>query len=96
MNKYKIIWSPKAYKDLQNIYKYIVYNLEEKNIANNITDKIFNLISGLKYLPERYIKIFDYNDETKNLRKLVVDNYIVIYEVNNNTRASFYFTYISL
>ena len=95
MNNYKIIWSPKAYDDLQNIYTYIAYHLKEKHIANNLIKKILNSISNLNYLPERYIKLYKSNPKAKNLRKLQVNNYVVIYEVKHNTRANIYFTYIS-
>lgn len=93
MKKYKIIWSPKAYKDLENIHYYIEYYLKEKNIANNIVKKILDSIANLSYLPEKYIKIQYLEDETKNMRKMKVDNYIVIYEINNFIRSSIYFTY---
>lgn len=95
MNNYKIIWSPKAYDDLQNIYTYIAYHLKEKHVANNLIKKILNSISNLNYSPERYIKLYKSNPKAKNLRKLQVNNYVVIYEVKHNTRASIYFAHIS-
>ena len=92
MNKYKIIWSPKAYDDLQNIHAYITYKLKEKHIANNVIKKILNSIASLNYLPEKYIRIYKSDPKAKNWRKLAIDNYIVIYEVEDNTRSSIYFT----
>jgi len=86
MNKYEIIWSPKAYEDLQNIYAYIINQLKEKYIANNIIKNILNSISSLSYLPERHTKVFKSKIRIKNLRKLHIDNYVVIYEVVHNTR----------
>ena len=95
MNKYKIIWSPKAYDDLKNIHAYITYQLKEKRIANNVIKKILNSISSLNYFPERYIKLYKSDPKLRNWRKLAIDNYIVIYEVEYNTRSSIYFTYFS-
>ena len=95
MRKYKVIWSPKAYKDLQNIHFYIEYYLKEKNIANKVAKKILNLISSLSYSPEKYVKIQNFNEKTNNIRRMPVDNYVVIYKVDNNTRTSFYITYFS-
>lgn len=95
MNNYEIIWSPKAYEDLQNIYAYITYQLKEKYIANNIIKNILNSISSLSDFPERHMKVFKSKIRIKNLRKLPIDNYVVIYEVVHNTRSGFYFTYFS-
>ncbi len=95
MKNYKITWSPKAYKDLQNIHFYIEYYFKEKNIANNIVKKLLNSILDLSYLPEKYVKIQNFTNKTKNIRKMLVNNYTVIYEVNSNTRTSLYFTYFS-
>ena len=95
MNNYQIIWSPKAYKDLQNIYTYITQNLKEKNIANNLIKKLLNSISSLNYLPERYVRILYPISNNKNLRKFTIDNYIVVYEVVRDTRSSIYSTYFS-
>lgn len=36
INKYKISWSPQAYRDFKEIYNYISENLKEKNIAKKI------------------------------------------------------------
>ncbi|MBO5413100.1 MAG: type II toxin-antitoxin system RelE/ParE family toxin [Clostridia bacterium] len=95
MKKYKIIWSPKAYMDLQNIHFYIEYYLREKITANNVVKRILDSISNLSYLPEKYVKLKNFNDKTKNLRKMPINNYLVIYEINNNTRTSLHFTYFS-
>ena len=89
MKKYKIIWSPKAFNDLDNIYNYIKYYLKEPYIANNISYILINSISELNYFPERYTRIP--NLENKNVRKLSISDYIIIYEVNtvNNKFLSY-------
>ena len=84
MNKYEIIWTPKAIKDIETFYNYIAYNLKEISIANNILKKIINSISSLDYLPERFLKIHNYHDSSKNLRRILVNNYVIIYEINKN------------
>lgn len=95
MKKYKITWSPNANKDLENIHFYIEYYLQEKNTANNVVKKLLKSILNLSYSPEKYVKIQDFDDKTKNIRRMPVDNYSIIYEVDNNTRTSHNFTYFS-
>ena len=93
MNKYKIIWSPKANQDLNKIYTYIAYTLKEVSIANKTVKKIIKFISSLNYSPERYPKL-KYNNNIKNLRKLPLDNFVIIYQIDNISRSSLCFTYL--
>ena len=80
---------------MQNIHFYIEYYFKENNIAGKIVNKILNAISNLSYLPEKYVKLEDWKDKTKNVRKMRVNNYIIIYEVDKEKRTSLYFTYFS-
>lgn len=79
---YQITWSPQANNDLQNIHFYIKYYLKETNIADNLIKKLLNSILDLSYFPEKYKRIIYPHNETRNIRKMSVNNYIVIYEVN--------------
>lgn len=82
-------------KEFSNILHYIKYNLQEPLIANSFSKTVIKKILALDFMPERYTRILDYHDKNKNLRKFMIGNYVVIYEVNNDTRTSFYFTYLS-
>ena len=95
IKKYKIIWSPRARDDLRNIKHYIKNHLKEKNIAINVVKRILNSILDLSYLPEKHVRVQIFNEKTKNVRKMSVNNYLVIYEVKLDTRTSFYSTYFS-
>jgi len=86
MKKYKITWSPTARNDLDNIHYYIEHFLKEKDIANNMINKLLQSISDLDYLPEKYVKVESSHYIAKNIRKMIVCNYIVIYEVGNHIR----------
>ena len=88
INKYKIIWSPNAHYELQNIKYYIKNYLKEKNTAKNIVRKILSSISKLSYFPEKYAKIQIYN-KNNNVRKMSVANYLVIYEDDNISHKVF-------
>lgn len=82
-------------EEFSNIIHYIKYNLKEPLTADRFYQTILKKISTLDFMPERYTKILGYDNKDKNLRNLIVNNYIIIYEVVPNTRPSFYFTYIS-
>lgn len=93
MDKYKIIWSPQAYEDLDKIHFYIEHFLKEPQISNNILNKILKLVDSLKFFPERYPKVF--NIAIENIHRVAINNYIVIYKVDNYSRSNIYFTYFS-
>lgn len=93
MKKYKIVWSPEAINDLDNIHFYIEHYLKEKSIANEILKKLLNSISNLKYLPEKYVRLKSFKN--KNMRRMLVNSYVVIYEIDNDTRTNFHSTYFS-
>ena len=79
--------------ELENIYRYLAFTLKEPNTAEKYLNMIIKRIYSLQYFPERYSKI--HNSKNRILRKMPINNYLIIYEVDNNTRSSFYFTYFS-
>lgn len=94
-SKYTILPTSNFKKELKEIMYYIRYKLKEPLIANKFYKKVVDEIKSLKFMPERYKIINEIYDKTEILRKTSVNNYIIIYKVDNNTRTSFYFTYFS-
>lgn len=95
INKYAIFPSATFKIELKEIIYYFKQKLKEPIIANNLYKKIIKEINSLEFMPERHIKITDYKDKKRNLHRLLIYNYVIIYEVVNDTRSSFYFTYFS-
>ncbi len=94
--KYQIIWSETFKLELRKIYNYILLNFNEPLIAQKFYSKIITSLYSLNIFPERYPNIIYYqNRKNLNIRKLFVDNYIIIYEVNDDSRSGYNFTYIS-
>ena len=86
MNKYKVKMLPKAYYDLDNIYKYISENLMEKNIALNTIEAIEDSIQNLDEFPYRGAlrKVGIYSN--KGYRQLFVKDFTIIYRVDETNR----------
>ena len=95
INKYIIKPSPSFENELQETYLYIKFKLKEPITAKRIYKTVKKEIYSLQYFPERHIKITNYKDKVRNLHRLLIYNYIIIYEVDNNKRRSIYFTYFS-
>lgn len=84
-NKYEIVLTDTAKEELDKIYEYISKTLKEEPAANRLMEKIENSILVLEEHPysgrEVHIKPHD-----EVYRKLVIDNYIALYEVNEKQK----------
>ena len=85
-NNYSLKFTPKAGKDLEQIYVYISEKLFNDIAANNLLEKIENSIIRLKEFPCSGSLISDELLKSKGYRKLVVENYIVFYLVNKSEK----------
>lgn len=84
MNKYNIEYSKESKEDLIGIKQYIKYNLQEPETANKLIFKIRKSIKTLKDNPNVYTIIDDDVIRKLEIRKLIVDNYIIFYRIKNN------------
>ena len=85
MNKYEMVVTDEAVADLENIYLYIAITLLSPEIASDQYDRITAQILKLDIMPERY-RIIDFEPEkSRGLRIMPVDNYSVIYIVDDTT-----------
>jgi addiction module RelE/StbE family toxin len=85
LSKYTVKYSKDAKQDLIEIKKYIKYNLQEPNIANKLINKIRKEIDKLIDNPQIYSIIDDDFIKKLSIRKIIIDNYIVFYRINENT-----------
>jgi addiction module RelE/StbE family toxin len=84
VNKYNIEYSKESKQDLIGIKQYIKYNLQEPETAQKLISKIRNEINNLKNNPEMYAIIDDELIKKLEIRKMIVDNYIVFYRIKDN------------
>lgn len=86
MVNYIVKLLPKAYQDIEQIYKYISESLEEKEIALKLIDNIQNTIFSLEKLPyrgtERKIGVFS----NKGYRQLFYENFNIIYRIDEEKK----------
>jgi addiction module RelE/StbE family toxin len=85
LNKYIIEYSKDSKQDLIGIKRYIKYNLQEPIIANKLITRIEKEIDKLANNPEIYSIIDDSFIKKVEIRKVVIDNYIVFYRIKNNS-----------
>lgn len=79
VNNYTIKMTPKAASDLNNIYKYISEELFATSSATNILERIEKEIIRLREFPFSCNYVDDEYLKNKGYRKLIVENYIAFY-----------------
>ena len=82
---YKVNQTSHFENELKSIYMYLKFKIKEPNIANKFVKKVLKTLYSLEYLPERYARISTFNNN-RNLRRIFIDNYLIVYEVLNKTR----------
>ncbi len=85
---YTINYSPQFREELRKIYHYFYFSLASPQIADKLLEKFKHFISSLDLFPERYSRVsLNPNSKYHNLRKMPVDKYVILYEVNNINRT---------
>lgn len=89
--KYKIIFTKQFKLELNEFLYKSSSQLKRSLILDKFYYKVMKLIISLQIFPERYAKIYNRSIEKNhsNLRKLLIDKYVIIYEVNSNTNEVF-------
>ena len=85
--KYRLKIAPAAAEDLDKIYAYISDALDAPVAAQNLMDKIEKSFFSLCRAPHRCELSRNEALKTKGYRRLVVDNYIALYLVDDLGKA---------
>ncbi len=90
---WKIVYTKKAFEDLDGIVDYISNVLLEPEIAKNLFNLIVKEIKGLNQLPMRHRLWDDEPWRSQGVRVMRVKNYLVFYYPNEK-QATVYITRI--
>ena len=81
-HNYRVKFTPKAEEDLDEIYQYIFGALSAPIAADRQIDRIEKAIMRLKEYPFSCQCVLDEPLKAKGYQKLIIDNYLVFYLVN--------------
>lgn len=81
---YNILFSEEALNDLEGIYSYIAFSLEAPGVAEMQVNRIRAEIRTLCSMPERYMLVDWEPWHRMKMHRVIVDNYIVFYLVDNS------------
>ena len=84
-NKYTVVLYPKALRDLDGIYRYIFDILQVPEYAAGQLERLESGIFNLEEYPYRCAERKKGVYANRGYRELLVDNYVVIYKVDEAT-----------
>ena len=82
--KNKIHYSPESRRDLDDIWDYIVSELQNRSAAERVIDRIMNAVDPLKNFSEMGTPLSSIADVGTDYRFLVSGNYMVFYRVQDS------------
>ncbi len=85
--KYNIEFTEDCRNEIIDVYKYISDTLGAENAAKNLMKKIRDKVMGLALSPRMYAKIQKRKSLKEEFRRMVVDNYIILYTVDERKKV---------
>ena len=85
MKKWDVQLSEQAENDLDDIYRYIAESLIEPAVAWRQIERIRRAVFSLDELPERGSYFPQEPWRSRGVKRLYVDNYCILYEINDAT-----------
>ena len=82
--KNKIHYSPESRRDLDDIWDYIVSELQTRSAAERVIDRIIDAVDPLKNFAEMGTPLSSIADIGTDYRFLVSGNYMVFYHVQGS------------
>ena len=92
MDKYHVRLYPRAFRDIENIYKYIMSEKLSPENAKKQTDRIIAAIESLEIFPESHQERLEGRFIGKGYRQLLIDNYIAIFRIDEDSRVVYVVT----
>ncbi|HOS34146.1 MAG TPA: type II toxin-antitoxin system RelE/ParE family toxin [Spirochaetota bacterium] len=86
MNNYSIKFTGLANRDLEDIFSYISNELDSRNVAIKLLNKIESKIDSLKDFPYSCPTVTNSLLQNYEYRKLIVDNYIIFYIIDEEKK----------
>ena len=85
MKKWDVVVSDPAESDIDGIHSYIAYTLVEPVTAWRQTERIRDAVISLEEMPERGAFLQNEPWRSRGLRRLIVDNFSIVYEIQENS-----------
>ena len=82
MDKYKVKLSPRAFREIDDIFSYIALEKLSPENAKRQTDRLWAALKKLDTFPQSHQERTEGRYAGKEYRQLLIDNYIVIFRID--------------
>jgi len=86
MDKYKVKLTPRAYRDLEEIYYYIALEKSSPEKAKNQTERIKKALKKLDIMPQSHQDRQSGQYASQGYKQLLIDNYITIFRIDEEQK----------
>ena len=83
---YEIEFTEDCRDEINEIYEYISEKLVEENSAKKLMRKMRDAVMDLSETPNLYMKIEKKDRNKREFRRMVIDNFVVLYTVDENSK----------
>lgn len=92
LDKYKVKITPRAIRELHNIYEYIANEKLAPENAKGQVDRIKKAVLSLDTFPQSHQERNEGRYAGKGYRQLLIDNYIVIFRIEETSKTVYLIT----
>ena len=92
MDRYSVKLNKRAFKDIDNIFEYIALEKSSPENAHGQTDRIWKALKTLESFPQSHQERTEGRYAEKNYHQLIIDNYIAIFRIDENTKTVYVVT----
>jgi len=92
MDNYEVLLSPRAYRDIDDIYAYIALEKMAPENAKGQTDRIWDALISLETFPAAHQDRLVGQYSGKGYKQLIIDNYIAIFRIDETEKKVYVIT----
>jgi plasmid stabilization system protein ParE len=92
MDNYDVKLNKRAFKDIDGIFEYIALKKLSPENAKGQTDRIRKALKSLATFPQSHQERNEGRYAGKGYRQLIIDNYIAIFRIDENTKTVYIVT----
>lgn len=81
-NKYKVIITPTAFKEINRIYDYLLTDLYAETAAEDLMKLVETEVQNLKQSPRIHTEIEKFDELDRRYRRIVLKKYIILYTID--------------